>query len=98
MHIVLGRSVRLRKGSDWERSSLWKPQIMSLPVFLRLKHIIGDQKANPPIPPIIPISKTAWWNGVNDGIYPKPIKLSDNVTVWRSDDIQKLVDHIVKTH
>ena len=68
------------------------------PSFLRLKHIIGDQKASPPIPPIIPISKTAWWNGVRDGIYPKPIKLSDNVTVWRSDDIQKLVDHIVKTH
>ena len=68
------------------------------PSFLWLKHIIGDQKAIPPIPPIIPISKTAWWNGVKDGTYPKPIKLSDNVTVWRSDDIQNLVDHIVETH
>ena len=68
------------------------------PSLLRLKHIIGDQKANPPIPPIIPISKTARWNGVKDGIHPKPIKLSDNVTVGRSDDIQKLEDHIVETH
>ena len=48
--------------------------------------------------PIIQISKTAWWNGVKDGIYPKPIKLSDNVTVWHSDDIQKLVDYIVATN
>ena len=69
------------------------------PSFLRLKHIIGDQNASfPPIPPIIPISKTAWWNCVKDGVYPKPMKLSDNVTVWRSDDIQKLVDHIVDSH
>jgi hypothetical protein len=33
------------------------------PSFLRLKHIIGDQKARPPIQPIIPVSKTTWWNG-----------------------------------
>ena len=58
----------------------------------------SNDPSNHPIPLIIPISKTAWWNGVKDGIYPKPIKLSDNVTVWRSDDIQKLVDHIVETH
>ena len=68
------------------------------PILLRLKHRSGDQKVIPPIPPIIPISKTTWWNGVKDGIYPKPIKLSDNVTVWHSNDIQKLVDHIVETH
>ena len=62
--------------------------------FLRLKHIIGDKKARPPIQPIIPVSKTTWWNGVQAGRYPQPIKLSDNVTVWRSDDIQNLVDEI----
>ena len=64
------------------------------PSFLRLKHIIGDQKARPPIQPIIPVSKTTWWNGIQAGRYPQPIKLSDNVTVWRSDDIQNLVDEI----
>ena len=64
------------------------------PSFLRLKQIIGDQKAKPPTQPIIPISKTTWWNGVQAGRYPQPIKLSDNVTVWRSDDIQNLVDEI----
>ena len=34
------------------------------PRFLRLKHIIGDYKANPPILPIIPIAKSTWWDGV----------------------------------
>ena len=68
------------------------------PRFLRLKHIIGDYKVTPPIPAIIPISKTTWWDGVKRGIYPKPIKLSQNMTVWRSDDIQKLVDDIVEAN
>ena len=64
------------------------------PRLMRLKHIIGDEKADPPITPIIPISKTAWWKGVADGKYPQPIKLSEKVTVWRADEIQKLVDVI----
>ena len=64
------------------------------PRLLRLKHIIGDEKADPPIAPIIPISKTAWWKGVADGRYPQPIKLSEKVTVWRADEVQKLVDEI----
>ena len=46
-----------------------------IPRFLRLKNIIGDPKANPPIPAIIPISKSSWWNGIKSGRYPKPIKI-----------------------
>jgi len=50
-------------------------EIVSIkPRLLRLKHIIGDDKANPPIKPLIPISKSAWWKGVSEGIYPQPIK------------------------
>jgi prophage regulatory protein len=62
--------------------------------LLRLKHIIGDEKAEPPIKPIIPISKTAWWKGVADGKYPQPIKISEKVTVWRSDHIEALVEQL----
>ena len=40
------------------------------------------------------ISKSAWWKGVKAGSYPAPIKLSENVTVWRSDEIQSLVNEI----
>jgi prophage regulatory protein len=64
------------------------------PTFLRLKQIIGDDQSDPPISAIIPISKSAWWKGVKDGRYPSPIKLSSNVTVWRSDEIQALVDEV----
>jgi prophage regulatory protein len=64
------------------------------PTFLRLKQIIGDDQSDPSIAPIIPISKSAWWKGVKDGLYPSPIKLSSNVTAWRFDEIPALIDDL----
>ena len=45
----------------------------------------------PQVLKIIPISKSAWWQGCKDGRYPKPIKLGPRATVWRSADISALV-------
>ena len=49
--------------------------------FLRLPQVLA----------IIPISKSAWWQGCKDGRYPQPIKLGPRTTVWRSTDISALV-------
>ena len=65
-----------------------------IPKLLRLKHIIGDPNAEPPVPPIIPISKSSWWEGVKSGRYPKPKKIGANTTVWREDEIRVLVEKI----
>ena len=65
-----------------------------MPRLLRLKQIIGDPKANPPIEAIIPISKSSWWEGVKTGRYPEAIKLGANTTVWREDDIRGLIDNL----
>jgi len=62
--------------------------------FIRLKSIIGDPKSNPPIPPIIPVCSTVWWDGVKKGIYPKPVKLSANTTAWKVQDIRELIERI----
>ena len=59
--------------------------------FLRLQQIIGDKKAQPPIPAIVPVCKTGWWDGVKTGRYPKPVKLGPRVTAWRVEDIRALV-------
>ena len=58
--------------------------------FYRLKQIIGDK--NKDIPPIVPVSQSTWWLGVKSGKFPKPIKLSEGVTVWRGADLLKLFD------
>lgn len=60
--------------------------------FVRLPQIIGNPKANPPIPPVIPVSRTLWWEGVKSGRFPKPVKLSARVTAWRVEDIRALIE------
>ena len=60
--------------------------------FLRLPQIIGNPKANPPIPPIIPIKKSCWWAGVKTGRFPKPVKLGPRTTAWRVEDIRRLCE------
>ena len=62
--------------------------------FLRIHQIIGSQKANPPIPAIIPVSRTTWWLGVKSGRFPKPVKLGPNTTAWRVEDIRELIVEI----
>lgn len=59
--------------------------------YVRLRQILGDAKASPPIPPIIPISKSSWWQGIKAGRYPKPVKLGPRTTVWRASDIRDLL-------
>lgn len=62
--------------------------------FLRVHQIIGNRRANPPIPPIIPVSRAAWWLGVKVGKYPKPVKLGPRTTAWRVEDIRALVQQL----
>jgi prophage regulatory protein len=59
--------------------------------FVRLKQILGDPKANPPIPPIIPVRTTSWWAGVRSGHFPKPVKLGPRTTAWRVEDIRQFI-------
>jgi predicted DNA-binding transcriptional regulator AlpA len=61
--------------------------------YLRLKQIIGDRNAEPPIPPIVPVGKSTWWKWVQEGKAPAPIKLGSRVTVWRSEDVRQFVEH-----
>lgn len=60
--------------------------------YLRLRQIIGDPKADPPIPPLIPVSKSTWWAGVKSGRYPAPVHtLGARITAWRVEDIRALI-------
>lgn len=64
--------------------------------FLRLPQIIGNPKANPPISPIIPVSKSTWWAGVKSGRYPQPVKtLGKRITAWRVEDIRTIIQNAV---
>lgn len=49
--------------------------------FLRIKQVLK----------FIPVSRSHWWQGVKEGRYPKPLKLSARVTVWKAEDIRALL-------
>lgn len=52
--------------------------------FLRLNDVLK----------IIPVSKSTWYNGMRSGRFPKGIRLSKNIVVWRVEDIKNLVKQI----
>ncbi len=62
--------------------------------YLRLPQILGDPKADPPVPAIIPVSKSTWWAGVKTGRFPKPVKLGPRTTAWRVEDIRALIERL----
>lgn len=52
--------------------------------FLRLSSILAPRGP-------IPISKSTWWQGVQTGRYPQPVKLGPRITAWRVEDIRALI-------
>ena len=57
--------------------------------FVKLPQIIGDKEKG--IAPIIPVSKTTWYDGIKNGIYPEPVRLSERSSAWRVEDIRELI-------
>ena len=54
---------------------------------------IGDRFLRlPQVLEIIPVSKTTWWKGVQEGIFPKSIKLTPRTTVWLESEIYEFVE------
>jgi len=62
--------------------------------FLRLHQIIGNPKATPPIPPIVPVSRSTFLSWVKSGKVAQPIKLGERSTAWRASDIRALVEQL----
>lgn len=40
-----------------------------------------------------PVGKSTWWQGVKDGKFPAPVKLSPRCTAWRAEDIRALINN-----
>jgi prophage regulatory protein len=62
--------------------------------YLRLPQIIGDPNADPPIPAVIPVGRSTWWEGVKSGRFPRPVKLGPRITAWRVEDIRALIQEL----
>ena len=51
--------------------------------FLRLPQVLA----------LVPISKSACWQGCRTRRYPKPVKLGPRTTVWRAEDIKAFIEN-----
>lgn len=63
------------------------PAILPAEGYARLPQVLS----------VIPVSRSAWWEGCKTGRYPAPIKLSPRVTVWSVDAIRKLMQPAART-
>jgi prophage regulatory protein len=52
--------------------------------FLRLPDVLRH----------IPVSRSAWWAGIQEGRFPAPVKLGPRTTAWRAEDIHELIDRL----
>lgn len=60
--------------------------------FLRIWQIIGNPKADPPIPAILPVSRSKFLDCVKTGRYAlKPVKLSERCTAYRVEEVKALL-------
>jgi prophage regulatory protein len=48
----------------------------------------------PQVLKLVPISRSAWWNGVREGRFPRPIKLGPKTTCWRAADLFALLNQL----
>jgi len=60
--------------------------------FLRLDAVIGNKKKG--VPGIFPMSKSSWYKGIRDGIYPPPVKLSKRSVAWLKSDTDDLAERL----
>ena len=42
----------------------------------------------------IPVSKTAWYEGIKEGRYPSALQLAPRTSVWRESDIDALIERL----
>ncbi len=42
----------------------------------------------------VPVSRSAYYAGMETGMYPKPIKIGKRSVAWREEDIDELVEKI----
>uniref|UniRef100_UPI0040488134 helix-turn-helix transcriptional regulator n=1 Tax=Limnohabitans sp. TaxID=1907725 RepID=UPI0040488134 len=60
--------------------------------FVRESQIV--QKSKPPNAQApLPFSSATLWRRVNDGSFPKPVKLSSRVTAWRVGEIRRFLNN-----
>jgi prophage regulatory protein len=52
----------------------------------------------PEVLAIVPVGRSTWYEGVRQGAYPQPVRLSTRTVAWPEDSIRTLVQRIANGH
>jgi len=52
--------------------------------FVRLPQVLA----------VLPMGKSAWYGGIQEGRHPAPVKLGPRISAWRVDDIRALIEQL----
>ncbi|QDM16062.1 AlpA family phage regulatory protein [Tardiphaga sp. vice304] len=52
--------------------------------LVRIEAIVGKTG-------LIPVSRSAFYQGIKDGIYPKPVRLGKRTSVWRMSELMQVI-------
>lgn len=50
-------------------------------------HPLGMTRAKPLVDNILPFGLTTLWTWSKDGRFPAPVKIANNITAWRNQDV-----------
>ena len=59
--------------------------------YVRLPQLIGNLKANPPIPGIIPISKSTLYSWIKNKRFPGQVKIGPRTSAWKIEDLREFI-------
>lgn len=48
----------------------------------------------PQVLALYPVSRSAWWLGIQQGRYPRGVKIAPRTTAWRAADIRQLIESV----
>lgn len=60
--------------------------------LFRLYEVIGNKAKGQE--GILPMSKSAWYAGIQAGRYPQPIKITSRLVAWKVSDLRALIERI----
>lgn len=62
--------------------------------ILRQTQVIGNRRVEPRIPGLIDMASSTWWSGINEGMYPPPIRFGSRSIGWLGHEVDALVSAI----
>jgi predicted DNA-binding transcriptional regulator AlpA len=62
----------------------------NLPPLLTMRDIVGDRKRG--IPPLLPICRSTFEDGVGRGRFPQPVWLTPRRPGWKREDILAIIE------